>query len=150
MAIAPQKLREIIFQLLYSFDFGGATHEEMIPLLMRELQVSKQVMRLAIEKQGAVQSKQEEIDKQIVQHSKSYDFERIPRIERNILRLGIFEILYGDPLPVPVAIAEAIRLCRKFATPEAAGFVNAILDAVSKEIPMTSKEQMSFAIPSEV
>ena len=133
MAISPQKFREIIFQLLYSCDFGGSTDEEMVALLMKELCVSKQVMRQAIEVKQSVHAKLEEIDGLIARHSKSYDFERIPRTERNILRLGIFEILYSDHIPAKVAIAEAIRLTRKFATPEAGSFVNAILDALYQE-----------------
>ncbi|MGE0669708.1 MAG: transcription antitermination factor NusB [Parachlamydiales bacterium] len=133
MTISPQKLREIIFLLLYSTDFGGSTDEEMVPLLMKELCVSKKVMRQAIEAKDAVQAKKGEIDSVITQYSKSYDFERIPRIERNILRLGIFELLHSEQIPAKVAIAEAIRLTRKFATPEAATFVNAIIDALYQE-----------------
>ena len=130
MAVSPQKLREIVFLLLYSADFGGSTDAEMVPLLMKELAVSKKVMREAIETKDAVYAKREEIDPMIAQHSKSYDFERIPRIERNILRLGIFEILHAPNIPGKVAISEAMRLSRKFSTPESATFINAIMDAV--------------------
>jgi N utilization substance protein B len=133
MAISPQKLREIIFQLLYSSDFAGTSDEEMVALCMKELRVSKQVMRQALVVKQAVLAKQTEIDEAIAHYSKSYDFERIPRIERNILRLGVFELLYAENLPAKVAIAEAIRLTRKFATPEAGSFVNAILDALYQE-----------------
>src|SRR5690606_29501809 len=59
-------------------------------------------------------------------------FERIPRVERNILRLAVFELLHDPSVPPTVAIAEAIRLTRKFATPEAATFINAVLDAIFK------------------
>ncbi len=133
MAISPQKLREIVFQLLYSIDFGGSSDEEMIPLLMKELCVSKKVMREAIEGKDAVLVMKDAIDPLIAANSKSYDFNRIPRIERNILRLGVFELLHAPNIPPKVAIAEAIRLTRKFATPEAATFVNAILDAIHKQ-----------------
>lgn len=70
----------------------------------------------------------------ITEHSTSYEFERIPRIERNVLRLGVYEIMYDSDIPPKVAIAEAIRLTRKFATPESATFVNAILDSILKSI----------------
>lgn len=133
MAISPQKLREIIFQLLYSSDFGGSTDEEMIPLLMKELCVTKAVMRQAVGVKTAVEEKKNEIDILITEYSKSYDFDRIPRIERNVLRLGVFELLFSDEIPGKVAIAEAIRLTRKFATPEAATFVNAIMDALYQD-----------------
>ena len=131
MSISPQKLREIIFLLLYSVDFGSSSDEEMVPMLMRELAVSKTVMRQAVEVKELVCAKREEIDAVITLHSQSYDFERIPRIERNVLRLGIFELIYrSDMIPGKVAIAEAIRLSRKFSSPESISFVNAIMDAV--------------------
>jgi N utilization substance protein B len=129
MAISPQKLREIIFLLVYSTDFASVEEEETTQLLMRELAVSKTVMRQAHEGKAKVLEKLEEIDQIITEHSQAYEFNRIPRIERNVLRLGIYELLYSSTVPFKVAIAEAIRLTRKFATPEAATFVNAILDA---------------------
>nr|NGX48373.1 hypothetical protein [Chlamydiota bacterium] len=61
-----------------------------------------------------------------------YELERISRIERSILRLGLYELLYTD-LPDKVAITEAIRLTRKFATAEGGAFVNALLDAIYKD-----------------
>ncbi|HSX14156.1 MAG TPA: transcription antitermination factor NusB, partial [Chlamydiales bacterium] len=66
-----------------------------------------------------------EIDEKISLYSTDYAFERISLVEKTILRLGIFEL---ERLPPPIAIAEAIRLTRKFGTPESAQFVNAILD----------------------
>lgn len=132
MVIAPQKMREIVFQLLYSEDFSGPINEEMVDLLMEELRVSKKVMRSAIATKEAIQLKKEEIDAQITSHLKSYAFDRIPSIERNVLRLGAYELLYATEVPGKVAIAEAMRLTRKFATAEAALFVNAILDAMQK------------------
>lgn len=130
MVIAPQKMREIVFQLLYSEDFSGSFNDEMIDLLMQELRVSKKVMRSAIATKEAIQLKKEEIDAHIVRHLKSYGFDRIPSVERNVLRLGVYELLYVEELPGKVAIAEALRLTRKFATAEAALFVNAVLDAI--------------------
>ena len=127
MAIPQAKFREIVFQLLYSFDMAQADDEDMIAMMMPQLEVTKNNILDALVRRKEVQEKFEEIDQLIAQTSESYEFERIPCIERNILRLGIFELLFSS-IPHKVAIAEAIRLTRKFATPEAATFVNAILD----------------------
>jgi N utilization substance protein B len=70
------------------------------------------------------------LDAKISAASKEYQFDRISSVEKNALRLGAFEMLCDDEVPPKVAIAEAIRLCRKFATAESAQFVNAILDGV--------------------
>lgn len=88
---------------------------------------------MAQERKELIRAKLEEIDQKITAASSSYSFDRIPRIERNILRLGIFELFYDPSLPPKVAIAEAIRLTRKYATPEGGTFVNAILDSLYKQ-----------------
>ena len=64
--------------------------------------------------------------------AKDYAFDRIPPVEKSILRLGVYELLHSD-LSMQVIIAEAVRLARKFATKEGSTFVNAILDALQKE-----------------
>lgn len=132
MALPPQKFREIVFQILYRQDFDLEREEEMIPFMMQELKVTKRVMIEAHARMDLVLAKQEEIDALIAAASQEYSFERISRVEKTILRLGVFEVLYDPSLPAPVGIAEAIRLCRKFGTPESAHFVNAILDGIYK------------------
>lgn len=131
MALSPQKFREIVFQLIYSDDFGGDTG--VVEMLMAQLAVTKRIVREASILKDKILEKRQEIDAVISEHSESYDFERIPRIERNVIRLGIYELLFSEDVPPKVAISEAVRLSRKFATPEAATFVNAVLDSVYKE-----------------
>jgi len=130
MPVPRQKFREIVFQFLYSQDFASSDDEEMVPFLMGQLAVSKKVVRQAQEHGRQIIEKKKEIDEKISCASTSYAFERIPRVERNILRLGVFEILFSSEVPPKVVIAEAIRLARKFATPEGATFVNAVLDHI--------------------
>lgn len=130
MALPPQKFREIVFQILFSRDFEPGDEGEIIPFLMEELKVTKRSMLEADAKANLVIAKQAELDERITPASTEYTFERISRVEKTILRLGAFEILHDASIPPKVAIAEAIRLCRKFGTPESANFVNAILDAI--------------------
>ena len=133
MALPPQKFREIVFQLLYSSDFAPLDPEHSIPFMMGELKVTRRSMVEAHARVCAIAEKLGEIDEKIAASSTSYSFDRISRVERTILRQGIFELLFDPDLPPRVAIAEAIRLCRKFGTPESAQFVNAILDDVLKQ-----------------
>jgi N utilization substance protein B len=132
MALPPQKFREIVLQILYSRDFVEVQVPEMISFMMHELKVTKKSMIEAHERMARLLAKQEEIDTMIGFSSMEYSFDRISRIEKTILRLGIFELLFDPSLPAKVVIAEAIRLCRKFGTPESAHFVNAILDRIHK------------------
>ena len=80
-----------------------------------------------------IQTKLQTIDQMIVETAKEYEFDRIPRVERNLLRLGTFEIYFSKTVPPKVAIDEAVRLARKFSSAESAGFINAILDALYKK-----------------
>ncbi len=129
MALPIQKLREVVFHLLYSDDFQ-ALGEDMVPFLMQYHRTTKKSLYHAQEIVSQILLHREEIDQQIQTHSTEYELNRIPRVERNLLRLGIFEMIYSKQVPPKVAISEAIRLARKFATKESAQFVNAILDAV--------------------
>jgi N utilization substance protein B len=142
VSLSPQKFREIVFQLIYSQDFGG--DGEVIEMLMAQLSVTKKTVRQADLFKDKFLEKKAEIDALLIQHSKSYDLERIPRVERNVLRLGIYELLFCKEVPPKVVIAEAMRLTRKFATAEAANFVNALMDSVYKSFG--EKEDVSMCV----
>jgi transcription antitermination protein NusB len=132
MSIPKQKFREIILQLLYSYDMAKPDEGEVISIIMETLSVSKKTVREAFSRMNQILEKRDEIDKLIESSSLSYSLERIQRVERNIIRLGAFELLYDEEIPPKVAITEAMRLAKKFSTPEAASFVNALLDAFYK------------------
>lgn len=132
MSIPAQKFREIVFQMLYSYDMGRATDENMLDLLTQELAVTKKIARDAQMRVHLIRSHLKEIDSLITATSHSYNFERIQSVERNILRLGAFELFFDKDIPYKVAMAEALRLARKFGTKESGIFVNAILEAIFK------------------
>jgi N utilization substance protein B len=132
MSLPPQKFREIVFQLLYGAGFPAFEGEETALMLMGELKVTKKSVSQARERVAEIGAKLAEIDEKISSASTEYSFDRISRVEKTILRLGLFEILFDASIPPLVAISEAIRLTRKFGTPESAQFVNAILDRIYK------------------
>lgn len=131
MALNPHKMREIVFHLLYSSDFTQAGQEDSFSVLMQLHQVTKKNLYTAEAQAQEIRNKLDKIDSMISETAKEYEFDRIPRVERNLLRLGVFEI-YFSTLPPKVAISEAVRLARKFSSSESANFINAILDALYK------------------
>lgn len=139
MVLHRQKFREVVFQLLYSSDFSIPDEGEIVQLLMKELKVAKKNVLQAKRRAEEVGSKIVELDEKIRAASTEYAFERISRVEKNLLRLGLYEIFFDSEISPEVAIAEAIRLTRKFGTPESAHFVHAILDAVCKHDPIPTK-----------
>ena len=132
MALAQKKMREIVLQLLFSSDFEDVDSKASIAMMMKELRVTKKSVVAAMARVQEVRGKLDEIDEVLTEASQSYDFDRVQRAERSVLRLGVYELLYDDAIPPKVAIAEAIRLTRKFSTDEAANFVNAVLDHIHK------------------
>lgn len=133
MPLPLKKFREAVFQILYSQDFELGVSEELISFMMAELKTTHRAIDEARARVDQILAKLPEIDALISSFSTQYSFERISRVERTILRLGLFEILFDATIPPKVAIAEAIRLCRKFSSGEGAQFVNAILDGVYKK-----------------
>lgn len=130
MALSAQKFREIVFQMLFSLDLSQSSQEALVELMMHELSVSKRICQEAYQRAEQIIAVAATLDELISQNATSYDIDRIHTIERNVLRLALYEMLYEQQTPPLVCIAEGIRLTRKFSAPESAGFVNAILDAI--------------------
>ncbi len=99
-------------------------------MLMAELKITRKAVSQARAMVEQIFNKIPEIDAKIADASTEYRVDRISRVEKTILRLGLYELLCQASLPHPIVMAEAIRLTRKFGTPESAQFVNAILDRV--------------------
>lgn len=148
MPVPQQKFREIVFQLLYSQDIGRSEERDMLALMMTELAVSRKVVRDALERLRKISARLPEIDALIAKSSHGYAFERIQSVERNILRIGVYELLHDPAIPPKVAIAEALRLERKFGSPEGAAFINALLDNVYKSSQglKVDKQQMEKSL----
>jgi len=76
----------------------------------------------------------DEIDAIIKKHAVNWDFHRIAAVDRNIMRLAIYEMLHRDDIPPVVSINEAVDIAKKFSTQDSGKFVNGILDKVKGEI----------------
>ena len=134
MALPQKKLRELVFQFLFSYNLGKPEEKELILLMMQELSVSKKNAYFAWEKVSDLLKVQDQIDSLIDSVSDTYSFDRIHSVEKNVLRLGVYEMRFDESIPEKVAISEAIRLTKKFSTPESISFVNAILDKLLTDI----------------
>jgi N utilization substance protein B len=79
-----------------------------------------------------------EIDRRLTQHAEHWRIERMPAVDRNVLRLAIYEMMSMDT-PPPVAIDEAIELARRFSGEESVQFINGVLDAAKREIESAAR-----------
>jgi N utilization substance protein B len=81
-----------------------------------------------------------EIDDSIKKYSENYNLNRISAVDRNVLRLAIYEMLYRDDIPPVVSINEAIELAKTFGGAESGKFVNGILDRIRKDLHRPARE----------
>ena len=84
-----------------------------------------------------------EIDERVMRFCENYNLNRISPVDRNVLRVAIYEMLYRDDIPPVVSINEAIELAKKFGGSESGRFVNGILDRVKGELTRPSREAVS-------
>lgn len=87
-----------------------------------------------IELAEGVEDRREELDEVIAEYAEGWELNRIAPLEKNIMRVAIFEMNYSDDVPAEVAIDEAVEMAKKFSGAEAPGFVNGILGAVAEEM----------------
>lgn len=79
------------------------------------------------------------IDEQIKKVTENWELDRIAAVDRNVLRLAIYEMMFRDDVPPVVSINEAIEIAKKFSTKESGKFVNGILDRIRKELPRPAR-----------
>jgi N utilization substance protein B len=80
-----------------------------------------------------VVAEQERIDALLAEHAQGWTLHRMPGVDRNVLRLGVYEMLYVDDVPDAVAVAEAVALAQDLSTDESPAFVNGVLGAVLRQ-----------------
>ena len=123
-----REAREFLLSALYQQEFV----ERSISEILSEIDPGDQRDYIEQVFMG-INARRDEIDALIGQHTVGWRFERLALIDRNILRLGVFELLYLSSIPPEVAINESVELCKKYGTERARVFVNGILDRIWKE-----------------
>lgn len=83
----------------------------------------------------------EAIDEKIRSHAKNWEFHRIAAVDRNIMRLAIYEMLFRQDIPPVVSINEAVDIAKKFSTQDSGKFVNGILDKIRGEVPRPARNE---------
>ena len=84
-----------------------------------------------------------EIDERIRRYCENYEFRRISAVDRNVLRLAIYEMLYRDDIPPVVSINEAIELAKAYGGADSGRFVNGILDRIRKDLDRPAREPVT-------
>jgi len=126
-----RKARMVALQVLYEFDSAGHDVEVALAHLLAESGLTGEDADFARGLVGGVMGNREQIDEHIGKFAPAWPLAQIPVVDRNILRLAIFEILLDNNVPVKVAINEAVELAKKFGSDSSSRFVNGVLGSVS-------------------
>ena len=129
-----RKARSIALQALYEIDSVQHDPEETLNNLQAEAKLSEENFGFARELVEGVVRYKEKLDAQIRRYAPAWPIGQIAVIDRNILRLAIFEILIDNKIPVKVAINEAVELAKNFGGDNSSKFINGVLGAISANI----------------
>jgi len=121
------RARQVAFQVLFQDDLNPRVNPAHADALLRRRLRMPEMVEFARELVAGVRRNRPELDRLIAETAEHWSLDRISATDRNILRLGAYEILLADT-PDPVAIDEAIELAKRFGTAQSAAFVNGILD----------------------
>jgi N utilization substance protein B len=143
---ARRRARECALQMLFSYDVTHSSVEELIETYWGEMaEAAEDVRGFANELVTGTISHLGEIDELIRLRTEHWRITRMAIVDRNLLRLAIFEFLYQPTTPMTVAINEALEIARRFSTHEATQFINGILDAIKRDVESQTVPEMTAA-----
>lgn len=129
-----RKAREVALQFLYQLDLHGAadpTSHEAEFWLRHPVDADTRAFAESLVRGSKLQ--QDKIDQLLAQYAEHWDLDRMAVVDRNILRMGVYELLWQPEVPPKVAINEALEIAKKFGTIESSRFINGVLDRILRE-----------------
>ena len=129
-----RRSREMAIQVLYQVDMAQSDIGEALRLFCEHFKAPDSIREFAHELANGVHRCREEIDALISRFSEHWRLERMSVVDRNILRLAIFELLYRPDIPAKVSINEAVDLGKKYGTEDSGSFINGILDRIRVDL----------------
>ena len=122
--------RELALQFLYQLDLRGADLLEEAKVFLRNEEPEKATREFALFLVRGTVEHRDEIDREIREVAQNWDIERMAVIDRNVLRMAAFELLWCQDIPPKVSINEAIELGKRYSTQNSGGFINGVLDKI--------------------
>jgi N utilization substance protein B len=134
--------------MLFAIDAGGTDVERAIAEFWRELPGDAEDRAYADEAVRGVHAALASIDERIAKSSTNWRLERMARVDRNVLRLGVWELSDRRDVPRAVALDEAVELAKRFGTEESGAFVNGVLDRIADDLGRKDEDLPTAAGPS--
>ena len=134
-----RKARESTLQILFQLEFDDPQLEKVIEQYWQYRKASEEIRQYTDCLVKGIISHKKDIDKIIQSVSEHWRISRMAVVDRNILRMAVFELLFEQNIAPAIVINEAIEIAKKYSNEEAATFVNGLLDAVRKKIESVKK-----------
>jgi N utilization substance protein B len=125
--------REAALQMLFSVEAADVAPDRVIYDFWREFPGEAEGHEYADALVNGVTSERERLDAAISKASQHWRLDRMTRVDRNVLRIGTWELLYRMDVPAPVILDEAVELAKRFGTEDSGAFVNGVLNRVSQD-----------------
>ena len=125
-----RKARELAIQILFHMEFNPGDPDEIFDLVCENFNSSKYIRAFSRKLVCGVRENIKYLDRLIRGSSKNWRLERMSIVDRNILRLSAYEILFMEDIPHKVSIDEAVELGKKYGTEESGAFINGVLDNI--------------------
>jgi len=130
-----RKSREFAMQMLYQWEICGYTPAQVEATFFANQRADPEVEGFARDLfEGAVNDI-DQLDRLVRQHADNWRLERMAAVDRNILRIALYELLHHLETPAAAVINEALEIARRFSTGDSVEFVNGVLDGIRKELP---------------
>lgn len=140
---ARRKARECALQMLFSYDVSRPSASELVETYWGEMaEAAEDVREFANELALGTIANLDEIDERIRIRTEHWRIPRMAIVDRNLLRLAVYEFLHQPNTPKTVAINEALEIARRFSTSEATQFINGILDAIKRDLDTQASQEM--------
>jgi len=141
MVGARRKARTVALQTLYELDCSAHQPNEALARLLKEKALPDEAANFARSLVNGVQQNKKNIDAVIRRFAPAFPVEQIAPVDRNILRLAIFEVLFDNRVPVKAAINEAVELAKSFGSETSQKFVNGVLGSVTAVYLQEKKQE---------
>ncbi len=140
--VSPRRLaREWALRALYQIEVGRRDPQEVLAEVLEVAQLEPGIARYMRELvEGVLNHQTTELDPLIEQFARGWTIDRMPIIDRNILRIALYELRYQPQIPTRVIVSEAVELAKKYSTAESGRFVNGLLRTASQAIRETESE----------
>jgi N utilization substance protein B len=126
------RAREVALQLLFQFDSNPSVERSVKLRFVHDRLRDSELEIFCLSLFDGVQSHRSEIDKQLSEAADNWRLNRMAGVDRNVLRMGAFELMFVPDVPTSAAIDEAIELARRYGSKDSPSFVNGVLDRVAR------------------